>query len=295
MRTNTTKTLAGIPQGTRVWLHRVGSSLGMVGVLFVGAKLYEYQGQIGLQNVSALEYAWLAGVAVVYGASNVFLAFGWRLLLSALKTPVPIRWAVWAYAVSQLGKYIPGNIFQFAGRQAIGLAAGLPGWPLAKSMVLELTFISLSGAVFSILILPLLSDIPIFISTVLFMGAAIGLALATWIFGDSKAASAVACYLLFLVLSGTIFSVALEISNRQATVGIGALSMIVGAYVIAWLAGLLTPGAPAGAGIREAVLLILLSGHVAGPAILLAVVLGRIVTVAGDLLFYVVGSLVPHN
>jgi len=45
------------------------------------------------------------------------------------------------------------------------------------------------------------------------------------------------------------------------------------------------PGAPAGVGVRELVLLFLLKNVVAEAELLLAVVLGRLVTVMGDLLF----------
>jgi hypothetical protein len=290
------ETLTAVPQKTNVWLHRLGSMLGMAGVLFVCLRLYEFQGQIGFQNISAPGYAAAAGLALVYGAANLLLALAWHNLLSALKSPVPIRWAVWAYAVSQLAKYVPGNIFQFAGRQAIGLAAGFPGWPLAKSTAWELALISLCGAVFGILVLPLL---PVAISSsvaaLLFSAATIALILATRTLWDSRAAGAVLCYLIFLALSGLVFTGALAIADHGIT-GVGnILPALVGAYVIAWLAGLLTPGAPAGLGVREAVLLILLSGLATDPVILLAVVVGRAITVSGDLMFYAAGRLLPFN
>lgn len=68
-----------------------------------------------------------------------------------------------------------------------------------------------------------------------------------------------------------------------------------GVYVLAWLAGLVTPGAPAGVGVRELVLLFLLKGIVAEADLLLAVVLGRVVTVVGDFGFFVFGNLIRHE
>jgi hypothetical protein len=270
--------------------------LGTAGVLFVCLKLYEYQGQLGFLNISAPGYAAAAGLALVYSAANLLLALAWRNLLFALKLPIPIRWTVWAYAVSQLAKYVPGNVFQFAGRQVIGLAAGLPGWPLAKSTAWELILISLCGAVFGILALPLL---PVAVSSLmaalLFTAATIALIVATRALWDSRAAGAVICYLIFLALSGLVFSGALAIANHGIAGIDKTLPAIVGAYVIAWLAGLLTPGAPAGLGVREAVLLILLSGLASDPVILLALVVGRTITVSGDLMFYAAGRLVPFN
>jgi uncharacterized membrane protein YbhN (UPF0104 family) len=46
--------------------------------------------------------------------------------------------------------------------------------------------------------------------------------------------------------------------------------------VIAWLAGLVITGAPAGVGVRELVPLYLLEGYVMETNLLLAVVLGRL-------------------
>ena len=62
---------------------------------------------------------------------------------------------------------------------------------------------------------------------------------------------------------------------------------------MAWLAGLLTPGAPAGIGVRELVLVLLLKGIVPEAELLLAVLLSRLVTVGGDLLFYLVAMAIP--
>jgi len=58
---------------------------------------------------------------------------------------------------------------------------------------------------------------------------------------------------------------------------------------------LLTPGAPAGLGVREAILLVLLSDHVGDAKILLAAIVGRAITVLGDLLFYGAGRIMPRN
>jgi hypothetical protein len=60
---------------------------------------------------------------------------------------------------------------------------------------------------------------------------------------------------------------------------------------VAWLAGLLTPGAPAGVGVREIMLLFLLGTVVGRADLLLAAVLSRVITVTGDGGFFVWASL----
>jgi hypothetical protein len=59
-----------------------------------------------------------------------------------------------------------------------------------------------------------------------------------------------------------------------------------GAYVVAWLAGLLTPGSPAGMGVREIALLALLGSRFAEADLLMAVVVSRGITLAGDVGFF---------
>ena len=68
-----------------------------------------------------------------------------------------------------------------------------------------------------------------------------------------------------------------------------------GAYVLAWLIGLLTPGAPAGVGVRELVLLFLLKGEISETDLVFAVLLGRIMTVGGDVFIYVISMLMSSD
>src|SRR5262249_35056983 len=109
-------------------------------------------------------------------------------------------------------------------------------------------------------------------------------------------AIAVLYYLVFLALSGLIFSAALAIVHGGVD---GPLPTIVGSYVVAWLAGFLTPGAPAGIGVREAGLLFLFVQTGDGSAILLAIIITRMITMAGDFLnfgcCYACGSLVDRK
>ena len=63
-------------------------------------------------------------------------------------------------------------------------------------------------------------------------------------------------------------------------------------YALAWLVGTLTPGAPAGAGVREGMLVVLLSPTMGeGGAGALAIML-RLVTTIGELLAWGVGMLI---
>lgn len=274
----------------KTWLNRVGAFLGLAGVVFVGIRLHGYAGEIDLHRMTAGSYIAIAALASLCGASNLLLALGWRRLMHYAGVPVSRSWAIHTYAVSQLAKYVPGNIFQFAGRQAIGLAAGIANGPLARSTVYELAFVIVGGFLFSPLVLPLaLIGLPNsfgWISFVLAMAIALWLAMRI---GGADFGAAAILYLVFLALSGVVFAAAFDLAGGSGRIAL--YPAIAGAYVIAWLVGLVTPGAPAGIGIREAILMVLLGGLGAEPVILLAVVIGRTITVLGDLFFFAGGQI----
>lgn len=92
-------------------------------------------------------------------------------------------------------------------------------------------------------------------------------------------------YVAFLLLSGLLFYATLQLL-LPGTSMLHSLPRICSAYVIAWLAGAITPGAPAGIGIREVVMFALLQPVVGESDLLVAIVLNRAITAGGDTLFY---------
>ena len=278
-------------QAAKKYLHRLGILLGIAGVLFVGQRLLAYRSEIDIGAIGAAGYVYIGLLSLLYGAANVLLAVGWHEILRHLGIERPMRWTLRTYAISQLAKYVPGNIFHLVGRQALGAAAGIGNGPLAKSSVLELVIIALCAGLFLPLLLPLvLAAVSPGESLVLFgMTAALSIAIADRYLGR-RLARAATLYASHLATAGAIFVAAYFVAGGDALAR--ELPAIAGAYVLAWLAGLVTPGAPAGLGVRETVLLFLLAGLGAEATILLAVVLGRVITVLGDMLFYVAGQFV---
>jgi len=274
-------------------LHWGGSTLAIVGIVFVALRLRDYGTEIDFSRFDLAAWSAVAALALIYGLSNLMLVLAWWNLLGHFGASPSRRWSIRAYGMSQIAKYMPGNIFHLAGRQAMGMAAGVPGWPLAKSAIWELGLISATGGLFGLLALPLLvPDLPVAASTGLFvavMGLMAGL---LWRFIDLQAARAFGWYAGFLAISALLFIALIELLVKNPEAGVDFWVPLGGAYVLAWLVGLVTPGAPAGVGVRELVLLFLLKGVVGEADLLLAVVLGRFVTVTGDLCFFGVSILI---
>jgi len=275
-------------------LHWFGAALGLAGVVFVGLKIKHQAGQIDIQSIEMQTWLALAALSVVYGAANTMLARAWWLLLKSLDVRPSWKWAVRVYGVSQLAKYVPGNIFQMAGRQAIAQADGHPGIELAKSTAYELVLVAAAGALFASLTLPLfvpalpvLGGLPVLLILVVLAG---------WIafrWYGAAVLRALLWELGFFMVSALVFVLILAIVNPQAIV-VSTIPVLCGAFVIAWLLGFLTPGSPAGIGVRESILLVLLGSAFPGADLLLAILLGRIVTMAGDLGFFAIAGRL-HN
>jgi hypothetical protein len=276
----------------RKLLSWTGSALSLFAIIFVVGKLKHYSNEIDYSLFVSLAFP-LIILAFAYGASNLLLTFAWKDLLKHFGVSVDFCWAVRIYGVSQLAKYVPGNIFHFVGRQALGLDAGLPAWPLAKSALWEIGLLAISGSLFTILILHYFCiEISLILSLGMFL---LAIMITIWfsnLWFSRWIAQAVGWYIVFLALSGTIFlAVFLLIVSSAITPGSEFL-IVCGAYVIAWLAGLITPGAPAGVGIREFVLYAILHSFVNESDLLTIIVFGRIITVVGDILFYVLALVI---
>lgn len=268
-----------------------GAAAALAGAAFVALRMRAYWREPGHFDAIAANWPLLAGLALLYGAANLLLASGWRHLLAHAGVAVTRMWSIRVYGLSQLAKYVPGNIFHLVGRQALGMAAGAAGRPLARSAVDELTSIAAAGMLYGWLVLPLVVPrLPAPACIAAFLGTVWLALFAARRLRGPHAAAALLRQLLFLAVSGAVFAALLGAATPLALYD---WLLIGAAYVLAWLAGLLTPGAPAGIGVREAILLLLLNGMATDAAVLSAVVLGRLVTVAGDLAFFGAACLIP--
>lgn len=276
-------------------LHWAGSGLAIIGVGFVVLRLQDHWGSLDLSQITLTAWITLTGLALVYGiASSVLFTMTWWNLLAWFDIHVTRIWSFRVYGVSQLAKYVPGNIFHLAGRQVIGMSAGAPSGKLLKSMLWELGLAAVAGTLYGWLILPKLfskfSSLASIILLVISISAAIFLLRRLL---DARVAKAFGSLLLLQAITGVIFAILLDVISRDVAFSSETLLLIGGSYIIAWLVGLVTPGAPAGAGVRELVLLLLLKGIVQEADLLVAVVLGRIITVLGDVLFFIMAFSIP--
>jgi hypothetical protein len=271
------------------WL---GNGLALFGVILVATQLWQHGGD--LKNAGTSFTLWLLIIvsSIVYAIAALFLVFAWKNILRHLGDSIPTRVAFSIYGVSQLAKYAPGNVFHLAGRQALGLSQGIPGWSLAKSTVIEIALIFIAG--FSSVTLVIswwLPGVTWLASAMLFLLCTALIAVLLRALFSTWLARAYWQQVVFLLVSGLIFACLLNFLGEPADgVDWRHTMVVVGVFILAWTVGLVTPGAPAGAGVRELVLLAGLNGLAPDEVILAAVLISRIITIIGDLLFFAMAA-----
>lgn len=235
----------------------------------------------------------LGGLASVYGGALVLLGLAWhRVLVMVGAAPPGLAHCVRAHTSAQLAKYVPGNVFHFVGRHLIHRAAGMDAKRLALAVVVENVLLLAAAACIAAVCLAVAGHGMV---QTLAIGAAVLIAAGLPVAGRAVLARsgwplrpAIAAFGAALAFFAVM---ALVIGALAAMLGATRTGALAGGGVAAWMAGFLTPGAPGGLGVREAVM-VLTGGGGASPETLLALaLLFRVVTFAGDLVCALIGRI----
>lgn len=263
----------------------IGLVLGFIGVIFIVQQLFQYYGKIDFSIFNASMVLSLGVLVLIYGLANLWLGQAWWCLLGHFGVESRRKWAIRTYGVSQLARYIPGNVFHFASRQVKGVAAGHSGRGLVCSTFLELGLLVLAASVLAIFVLPSMYQLDMSLTGCLFAGAIFIVWAATKTFFSSKVSQAFLCQLLYLMVTGVVFVGVLQLFTPDFLLQTH-ITFVISAYIIAWLIGLITPGAPAGIGVREVVLFALFHGQLPEAELLLVITVTRVIAMIGDLVTF---------
>jgi glycosyltransferase 2 family protein len=269
---------------TKKIIELLGSLLALLGVIFITFKLISSANQLGFEKFHLTQWIFILALSVMYAMANSFLALAWHALLQKFNLSIDWKWAVYIYGKTQIIKYVPGNIFHLASRQAEGQQAGLPAIPLAKTTMWEIICLASMALPFAPILLTQFGFTIILsgIIALIILGA-IGF---SWLKAHPLLLKASAYYFVFLLCSGLVFySLALcftDISLQDWRL----LFIFPAIFIIAWLVGFVTPGAPAGVGVRELTLIFLAKSYLPEAEVLTLTIFSRFVTGFGDVIFF---------
>ncbi|WDS35643.1 hypothetical protein [Pseudoxanthomonas sp.] len=242
--------------------------------------------------------------AGIYALGMGLIAFVWAGLATSRSVAVDRRARVQlagTYLRTQFAKYLPGNVFQYVARYAVGRQLGVPHQYLAASILLEAflqvcaasLIIGLFGMSLVRQMFPALPSIPGALALLLLLAFPI-IAWAPrpgfmqWLphYRLMQLVASLVGYLAFFLIFGGLFLGILAFMTEQAQ----PVVRIISGSSLAWLAGFILPGAPAGAGMREAILSVASSGGPANGLLLTSIVLFRLSTLIGDFFAFLIGS-----
>jgi hypothetical protein len=241
-----------------------------------------------------------AVVAVALVALNLLLAVAWSTLVVRLGGGGGLRFLTGVYTRTQIAKYLPGNALQFVTRHAMGRESGGPHGGLAAAAAVELLGLGWAASLVGIAGFsgqqsrgPLIwGALGLCTAGCLLFPTAVRLScrwppLARFWQGFCPGrdfvrvvAGVFVAYVLFFVgLGSGLYAVAVA---AGAEPGFDCWSTIVSTTAVGWLMGFVSPGAPGGLGVREAVMVEMLLPRL-DPAFALGVpLLFRLLTVAAD-------------
>jgi uncharacterized membrane protein YbhN (UPF0104 family) len=286
----TTEAAVAAPEPAKSRLLRiVGLVISLLAVAF-----FVWTARGHLADLSRLEL----GPGAVLGIGGALVAHillivvdgaGWTLLLRGVGQPARVTEALGIFAVSQFAKYVPGNVAQHIGRVLLARQRGFDATPVAMTLVLEAAWAVGTGAVIAMFTLVVVGGNQLapghfvpwwqvaLVALIAFAGPPTGLhvlarfapaALSRRMGGRDMVLPnfwAFAWYCGVATSSYAFLGLGVDLLARGLYGAESHFLMLTGIMSVAWLIGFLLPGAPAGLGVRELVLLGLL-GRIYDPS-----------------------------
>lgn len=253
-------------------------------LVFLGITLKDHWQEVAAIRISQRGWTYLAIASGVTLLSHIWAGWVWSWILRELHQPVSQAWAIRAYLITNLAKYLPSNLLHFYGRTLAATKVG----------------VTLGAAVLSVLLEPLLMAaaalILILISNrqegwgIQILGLAIVLTAVhprilnpairylSQLKSKRQNSTSIESVTLrvryypfwpllgelgFLGLRGTGFILTVV---ALAPVRPQILPVLMGAFSLSWLLGFITPGAAGGIGIFEVTIISLLNNASTLPA-----------------------------
>jgi hypothetical protein len=220
-----------------------------------------------------IAYGWIAASFATFAITYLVLILTWRAILSTWDRWIPLGEAARIWTISNLGRYVPGKLWQIAAMGVLAQRAGASPIAATGSAVLNTVvniaagFLVVAATGWRLLAVPHASG-PVAAAAVI-AAAAVGLLLVPWLTphavrlaerltGRTMALGAPPPRAFAYALAGNVvgwvlYGLAFELLTRGVLgAAPGGLWAYVAVYTLSYLVGYLVLPAPAGVGFREA-------------------------------------------
>lgn len=248
-------------------------------------------------------YLALAGSLFLLLADAFLYAYLWRWIVLQLGGSLEYRKLFRILFLSQLGRYLPGKVWNLAGVIYLGSKEGVSKLISGASLGLQLLWQVLSGLIVFLLTLPfwghaqplagsypslLLLPLGVILFHPAFMRRGFGFALRAlgeeprrldWGYRDTL--GQLLLWVLFWIINGVAYYLLI---NSLTPSPLSQAPMVVGAFTIAWVVGFLALFAPAGLGVVEGTLTFLLGFQFPVPVATVVVLFTRLIRTIAELI-----------
>lgn len=275
-------------------------------LFFLGAALQRNWQDVASIRLSSTAWFDLMVAFLLTLTAHSWAGFVWSWILRSFQQPVHLRWVLQVYLKTNLAKYLPGNVWHFYGRiRAVANHGGSLG---VASLTVLLEPLLMAAAA---LLMALLGSFGQFSPKVQMLQILGLVGVLTGIHprflnpvirklerkksqppnpdGEAIAPVRLGHYPLRILLGEVGFIVVRSLGfwfvlQALTPLSLAQLPLFLSAFSLAWVLGLLIPGAPGGLGVFEATAIALL-GHLFPSAILLsAVALFRVISLLAEVL-----------
>lgn len=250
---------------------------------------------------------------VVQAAVILFMSLPWLRFIRILSgTRIPAKSALPVYTKSNLMKYVPGNVFQYVGRNQIAADLQISHVDVACATVLDIVFTLITPLILIVILMGknMLQLIQTYYTNFLIvLGIGVIVVILLTCILRWKCRNILQKYLkkyqkllrkdtalrilqvFFMYIVQYIVSTAMYALTAIILFGVPTdqLGLFLGTYLFSWIIGFITPGAPGGIGIREAIMVLMCGNFMETDTIMLYAVTMRIISTFGDVLAFFIG------
>jgi uncharacterized membrane protein YbhN (UPF0104 family) len=233
----------------------------------------------------------------------VLSMFVWRSLLHDMGSKVSLRSAANMFLVSQLGKYLPGGLWNIVAIAEVGADYKIPRRRSVSAMMVATLVSVVTGLALAVLSIPLAPGavtgryggaaiwaLPLFAVVLAppvlnqLLGAALRVLrrppLEHPVTARGVMVAVAWSILAWLCAGGHVWTLATGIGLEPS---VKTLALATGGYALAWILGFVVVVTPAGVGIREVVLGAVLASQLGAGAVVAVVLLSRVILTVSDL------------
>ncbi|WP_404384205.1 lysylphosphatidylglycerol synthase domain-containing protein [Knoellia locipacati] len=254
-------------------------------------------------HLSEISGGALAGAFGLALLAPLFSQLGWRVLLADLGTRLPPPAAASVFFVGQLGKYLPGSVWSVVAQADMGSRLGVPRRRMGVVGLLSIMLSVITGAIVGIPALPLLVARSGEVGSLWWFAPALVLLVLLWPrllnwgiarllrllrrepLEHSLTAPAIGLTSVWFVLAWLSAGLSVLTLAHALTPGTPVRDLVVTSicgFALASAIGMFSVFVPAGVGVRDGVLALLLGALMPFSAAIAVVVVSRFFTVVAD-------------